>query len=121
MATKTPKAEPQDVAVAEPAPTLVPPDLEAAETTAAAAARPLATPPAPGTALTGVTGTWVSDKRIQSLWCHSGARNAYAYVNGVGWKRLASTSDGGVQSLAPWHGWRGTRTPASTTGRRPTA
>ena len=48
MATKTPKAEPQDVAVAEPAPTLVPPDLEAAETTAAAAAVPSRRRPHPG-------------------------------------------------------------------------
>ncbi len=100
MATKTTKAEPRDLPAAEPAPIDLPPDAAASETvTAAAAARPLATPPAPGAALTGVTGTWVSDKRIQSLWCHSGARNAYAYVNGVGWKRLVSPSDGGTQSL----------------------
>jgi hypothetical protein len=101
VATRTTKAAPKDAPATEPAPIDVPPELEAAGTVAAAAtARPLATPPGPGAALTGVTGTGVSDKRIQSLWCHAGARNAYAFVNGVGWKRLVSPSDGGLQSLA---------------------
>ena len=37
-------------------------------------------------------GTWQRDKRILALWSSDNDRNSWAWVDGVGWKKLAYTS-----------------------------
>ena len=40
----------------------------------------------------GIT-TWNNDKRVTALWSINQNRNAWVYINGVGWKRLSTASD----------------------------
>ena len=36
---------------------------------------------------------WANDVRVNGLWTNDAARNAYAHVSGVGWRKLATTND----------------------------
>ena len=60
---------------------------------------PSMTPPAAANAEKQVAGLWVGDKRITALWSINQNRNAWVYVAGVGWKRLASNSDSAIVAL----------------------
>jgi hypothetical protein len=52
------------------------------------------------TGVTAVTGTWLSDKRVAALWAISEVRNNWAYVAGIGWKKLYSASDSSSTAMA---------------------
>jgi len=41
----------------------------------------------------GARGAWQANRRIAALWANGEARNAWAYVAGLGWRRVAATSD----------------------------
>ncbi|MFN7930139.1 MAG: C1 family peptidase [Blastocatellia bacterium] len=40
-----------------------------------------------------VTGVWQNNKRIVGLWSNNADRNAYVYVDGIGWKRITGDND----------------------------
>jgi hypothetical protein len=69
--------------------------------TAAAAIEPTMSPPGTPGAIVAIDGaaTWLTGKKVVALWANRGARNAYAYLDGVGWKRLADTNDSAHSSL----------------------
>lgn len=77
--------------------------LTAATTTVTteAATEPVLSPPgAPRTAVQATTATaWQSTKKVLALWTNNADRNGYAYVDGVGWKRLATNSDSVHEAL----------------------
>ena len=80
-----------------------PVDLEAAldEITPVNLEAPTIIPAAETEAVTeedGITA-WHTGKKITALWCNSSNRNAYASVEGIGWRRLANTNDGAHLSL----------------------
>jgi len=43
---------------------------------------------------------WHNSKKVTALWCNASDRNAYASVEGVGWRRLSNANDGAHLSLA---------------------
>ena len=47
----------------------------------------------------GITA-WHNSKKITALWCNSSNRNAYAAVEGLGWRRLSNANDGAHLNLA---------------------
>jgi hypothetical protein len=68
------------------APTLLPPGAEgAAAATAGAGA---------------VTATWRTNVQISALWSIDEVRNAWAFVVGIGWKKLYNGRDGAFAALA---------------------
>jgi hypothetical protein len=36
---------------------------------------------------------WVTNAHVSALWANNSARNGWAYVTGVGWKKLGGTTD----------------------------
>ena len=57
-------------------------------------AQPSQTPPAATeTGTSGGITAWNNDKRVTALWSINQNRNAWVYINGVGWKRLSTASD----------------------------
>jgi hypothetical protein len=42
---------------------------------------------------------WQNNKQIVALWSINQNRNSWAYVNGIGWKKLANNSDTAVVAL----------------------
>lgn len=46
----------------------------------------------PESNIQGITA-WQNDKRINALWTKNQNRNAWVSITGVGWKKLANTSD----------------------------
>jgi hypothetical protein len=82
---------------------LTPDQLNAATTTVVTtpSAEPVLNPPgAPKTAVSPATAAaWQSNKKVLALWTNNADRNGYAYVDGVGWKRLATTSDSVHEAL----------------------
>ena len=82
---------------------LTPDQLHAATTTLTVepgAAPALSPPGAPQTATPAATATaWQSTKKVLALWTNNADRNAYAYVDGIGWKRLATNSDSVHEAL----------------------
>ncbi|WP_052959033.1 hypothetical protein [Methanoculleus sediminis] len=48
--------------------------------------------PAEGGAITGIAA-WQNNKKVVSLWSLSQNRNAWAGIEGVGWKKLSNKSD----------------------------
>ena len=48
----------------------------------------------------GAVGAWLNDKRVTALWAINQNRNSWAYIAGVGWKKLANNSDTAVVALA---------------------
>jgi hypothetical protein len=67
------------------APTLLPPGSEGAVGAAGAGA---------------VTATWRTNVQISALWSTDEVRNAWAYVVGLGWKKLYNGRDGAFSALA---------------------
>jgi hypothetical protein len=68
-----------------------------------AEARPTLEPPAAGEAATvqaagGVTATWQAGT-IGATWSANEVRNAYMYVNSVGWKKIYNGRDGAFTAL----------------------
>jgi len=99
MARRTKAPEPVDA----PRPTALSHERRS-EILAAAAGPPGAPvlgPPAPGAPVVnaGGAGTWQSDRRITGLFSADSARNSWLLVQGVGWKQLAATSDGGLLAM----------------------
>jgi hypothetical protein len=82
---------------------LTPDQLNAATTTVVTtpSAEPVLSPPgAPQTAVSPATAAaWQSTKKVLALWTNNADRNGYAYVDGVGWKRLATNSDSVHEAL----------------------
>lgn len=72
----------------------------AASTGAASDARPTREPPQSGGATGDGVGGWISNKKVTSLWSINQNRNVWLYIDGVGWKRLATTSDSAATVLA---------------------
>jgi hypothetical protein len=48
---------------------------------------------------TGGVGAWLNNKRVGALWSIAQARNAWVFVTGVGWKKLANNSDSAIVAL----------------------
>jgi hypothetical protein len=67
---------------------------------AAAGAPTLAPPSSAAGAQAGVTATWRTGVQITALWSIDETRNAFAYVDGVGWKKLFNGRDGAFAALA---------------------
>jgi hypothetical protein len=69
---------------------------------AAAAAEPTMSPPGTPGAIVAIEGaaTWLTGKKVVALWSNRGPRNAYAYLEGVGWKRMADTNDSAHSTLS---------------------
>jgi hypothetical protein len=66
-------------AAAEPmAPTLEPPAARAAE---------------------GITGTWISGKKVSMLWANSANRNVWLALTDVGWRKFADNSDSAAMAF----------------------
>ncbi|WP_410630836.1 hypothetical protein [Amycolatopsis sp. cmx-4-83] len=109
MATSTsPSSAPVAVAPAaspDNAPQPLTPDQLTAATTATVAAEPSAepvlSPPGAARAAAPVTtaAAWQSNKKVLALWTNNAPRNGYAFVDGVGWKHLATNSDGVHETL----------------------
>jgi len=73
-------------------------------TAATAVGRPTLMPPgaarATGAKAAGaVTATWRSGVTITALWTIDETRNAFAHVDGVGWKKLYNGRDGAFAAL----------------------
>lgn len=82
---------------------LTPDQLHTAATamTAEPGAAPVLSPPgAPQAAAPAATATaWQTNKKVLALWTNNSDRNGYAYIDGVGWKRLATNSDSVHEAL----------------------
>lgn len=65
---------------------------------AAAVTRPSLEPPA-DLAARHTVAAWQSDKRVTGLWAINETRNAWAHIDGVGWRKLAAASDSGLVAL----------------------
>jgi len=65
-------------------------------------ARPMMTPPSEvieqGLAADGITA-WHNNKKITAMWANASARNAYASVAGIGWRRLSNANDSAFLAL----------------------
>lgn len=46
----------------------------------------------------GITA-WHNTKKITSMWCNSSQRNAFAAVEGLGWKRISNANDSSFVTL----------------------
>ncbi|WP_050930544.1 hypothetical protein [Aestuariivita boseongensis] len=46
----------------------------------------------------GITA-WHNGKKITATWCNASNRNAYAAVQGIGWRRLCNANDSAFLSL----------------------
>ena len=46
----------------------------------------------------GITA-WHNSKKITAMWCNSAQRNAYAAVQGMGWKKISNANDSSFVSL----------------------
>lgn len=44
-------------------------------------------------------GAWQSNKRINGLWSINQNRNSWVHIDGVGWRKLANTSDTAIVAL----------------------
>ena len=66
---------------------------------------PSLAPPGEGAGLTEAlsagagTGTWQADKRVTALWSINQVRNDYAYIAGIGWKKLYNASDSSITAM----------------------
>jgi hypothetical protein len=87
------------LAVPEP---LTPDQLQGStQTSAATTSEPVLGPRASGATLAaaGGAGTWQGNQTIGALWSSNDKDNAYAWINGVGWRRLAPTSDASLMAM----------------------
>jgi|SRR4051794_39335335 hypothetical protein len=82
-----------------------PPTLEISEAALAGmeletAAPKLAPPQAAASGITAVqTAVWSSDKRVNSLYTTFNPRNSWMGIVGIGWKKLATTSDSTTEAM----------------------
>ncbi|MEV6879314.1 hypothetical protein [Amycolatopsis sp. NPDC051128] len=105
-ATTSPSHAPAAVAPStspDNAPQPLTPDQLSTTTTAVTVepgAEPVLSPPgAPQTAAAATAAAWQSNKKVLALWTNNADRNGYAYVDGIGWKRLATNSDSVHEAL----------------------
>lgn len=111
MSAATPTAMPPsaagaavDAGVGTSAPTLTPANAGMTTTAKAAATgmptlAPSGTGGMRGTLATTVTGTWQTSVTIAALWYADEIRNAWMYVNGIGWTKIYNGSDGAFTAL----------------------
>jgi ABC-type glycerol-3-phosphate transport system substrate-binding protein len=66
-----------------------------------ASAEPSAEPPqsSQGQADDGGVTAWQNSKKFTALWTINQNRNAWVYVSGIGWKKLADNSDSAKEAL----------------------
>jgi hypothetical protein len=71
------------------------PEAAAAQTTRAAEGPEMAPPSAQAAAAAGeqAIGAWFNSVHITALWCNASARNAWAAVEGQGWRRVSAAND----------------------------
>jgi hypothetical protein len=50
-------------------------------------------------AITGVTATWRTGVTVTALWSINEIRNAWAYLSGIGWRKIYNGRDGAFMSL----------------------
>lgn len=94
---QVPPNEDADVAAAGASPSETPP--HEAETYAGAETVPTEVPPETSQEREGFGATWYNSKKITALWSINQNRNSWAYVQDVGWRRLADNSDSAVVAL----------------------
>jgi len=64
------------------------------------AAEPTMQPPGTLQAAGAAIGAgWLSGKKVTALWANLWVRNAWAHLDGVGWKKLADANDNATASL----------------------
>jgi hypothetical protein len=106
--TKNPAQQPSEAAMKSAAATIAVPEpltpdqlQRATKTSAATAGEPLLGPHASGATLAaaGGAGTWQGNQTIGALWSSNDKDNAYAWINGIGWKRLAPASDASLMAM----------------------
>ncbi|MBE1493004.1 hypothetical protein H4696_000104 [Amycolatopsis lexingtonensis] len=82
---------------------LTPDQLHAATAAVVAepAAEPVLSPPGAPQAAAAVTtaAAWQSNKKVLALWTNNADRNGYAFVDAVGWRRIATNSDSVHEAL----------------------
>ncbi|MFY9210870.1 MAG: hypothetical protein WAO69_07060 [Aestuariivita sp.] len=63
--------------------------------------RPAMTPPNDATIEAEDVGAtaWHNGKKITATWCNASNRNAYAAVQGIGWRRLSNANDSSFLAL----------------------
>ncbi|TNF63293.1 MAG: hypothetical protein EP307_05410 [Rhodobacteraceae bacterium] len=63
--------------------------------------RPAMTPPSDPAAEADEIGitAWHNGKKITATWCNASNRNAYAAIDGLGWKRLSDANDSAYLTL----------------------
>ena len=72
-------------------------------TTAVIGNGPTMSPPGTAGALStagDASTTWQANTRVGALYTTNNARNAWAYVNNIGWKHLASNQDAAITAMA---------------------
>lgn len=63
-------------------------------------AGPSVTPPTEAVAADEIGATaWHNNKRITSMWCNASNKNAYAAIQGVGWRRISPANDSAWLSM----------------------
>ncbi len=50
------------------------------------------------TASDGITA-WHNSKKVTAMWCNSAQRNAFASVQGMGWKKISNANDSSFVTL----------------------
>ncbi|WP_290061112.1 hypothetical protein [Amycolatopsis solani] len=82
---------------------LTPDQLNAATTTVTAepSVEPALSPPGAPQVAAAVTtaAAWQANKKVLALWTNNSDRNGYAFVDTVGWRRLATNSDSVHEAL----------------------
>lgn len=94
---QVPPNEEAEVAAAGASPSEMPP--QEAEAYEGAEAAPTEVPPETSQEREGFGATWYNSKKITALWSINQNRNSWAYVQDVGWRRLADNSDSAVVAL----------------------
>ncbi len=54
----------------------------------------------PASAGDGIGGQWHASKRIAATWCINEVRNAWVYVDAVGWRKLSNGLDSAIDALS---------------------
>jgi hypothetical protein len=92
-ATVGPSATPP-AATATGGTALAAPPVESVATDAAPTVQPA------GEGVSAGIGAWNNSKKITGLWSINQNRNSWAYIDGVGWRKLANNSDSAVVALS---------------------
>jgi hypothetical protein len=48
----------------------------------------------------GISGTWVTNKKVNALWSINQNRNSWASIDGIGWKKFANNSDSAIMAFS---------------------